>query len=194
MSNGDKIILHLFADMGTDSKPYEDAGYSVLCVGELIGVENYEPPGNVYGIIANIPCTNFAGSGAQYWGVKDKDGRTLNATKLISHCLKIIALCKPRFWVIENPVGRMKQWLGNPVMYYQPWEYGDQYTKKTCLWGVFNKPKKNIVVPVSNSNQGNKISCPVINGKKIGWHTREAKKLRSICPPGFAQAFYEANQ
>lgn len=43
MSNSDKTILHLCADIGSDSKPYRDAGYNVICIGRDIGVENYNP-------------------------------------------------------------------------------------------------------------------------------------------------------
>jgi len=37
--NKDKIILHLCADIGSDSKQYKDAGYKVILVGKEIGVE-----------------------------------------------------------------------------------------------------------------------------------------------------------
>jgi hypothetical protein len=33
-----KTILHLCADTGSDSKPFKDAGYKVICVGKDIGV------------------------------------------------------------------------------------------------------------------------------------------------------------
>lgn len=38
---------------------------------------NYKmiPKNLVYGILAAPPCTDFAGSGAQYWPKKDIDGR-----------------------------------------------------------------------------------------------------------------------
>lgn len=53
-----KIILHLCADIGSDSKYYQlDPAYNVIMVGESIGVENFIPPENVHGIIANPVCT-----------------------------------------------------------------------------------------------------------------------------------------
>lgn len=54
-----KTILHLCADTGSDTKPYRDAGYNVILVGSEIGVENYHPPKDVYGVIANPVCTEF---------------------------------------------------------------------------------------------------------------------------------------
>jgi hypothetical protein len=70
-------------------------------------------------------------------------------------CMRIILLCKPylAFWCLENPVGRLVHYLGKPVMYFHPYEYGDPYQKKTCLWGMFNRP---IPDPVLNF-EGSKI-------------------------------------
>ena len=59
--NSKKIILHLCADIGSDSRFYNDSDkYEVIKIGKEIGVENYTPPENVYGIIANPPCTEFS--------------------------------------------------------------------------------------------------------------------------------------
>ena len=45
--NESKIILHLCADIGSDSKPYENAGYDVIRIGKEIGVEKFPPPQRV---------------------------------------------------------------------------------------------------------------------------------------------------
>ena len=42
--NESKTILHLCADIGSDSKPYENAGYNVIRIGKEIGVEKFHPP------------------------------------------------------------------------------------------------------------------------------------------------------
>ena len=55
-----KLILHLCADTGSDSMIYKKNGYDVILVGSDIGVENFPPPENVYGIIANPVCTEFS--------------------------------------------------------------------------------------------------------------------------------------
>lgn len=40
-----KIILHLCADLGSDSRFYQlDPEYEVILVGEKVGVENFYPP------------------------------------------------------------------------------------------------------------------------------------------------------
>lgn len=85
-----KLILHLCADIGSDSQPYRDAGYEVICVGKDIGVENYNPPPNVYGIIANPPCTMFSIA-----RTKAKTPRNLReGMRLVKECLRIIWECQ----------------------------------------------------------------------------------------------------
>lgn len=182
---GKKIILDLCGGTGSWSKPYKDAGYDVRVITlPEFDVTNYQPPKNVYGILAAPPCTHFAGSGAMWWKAKDKDGRTLTDTQILAHCLMIILKTKPKFWVLENPVGRIVKWLGKPKMYFNPCDYGDPYTKKTCLWGDFNIPKKNPVKPT----EGSKLHM------KYGGKSERTKMMRSITPQGFAKAFFEANQ
>lgn len=176
-----KIILDLCGGTGAWSKPYKDAGYDVRLVTLPDDVRLYTPPKNVYGILAAPPCDHLAGSGARWW--KDKgEAKLLEALSVADACLRIIAITKPKFWVLENPVGRLSRYYGKPVMTFQPFEYGDPYQKRTCLWGDFNKPAKNQVKPT--------------DGQKI-WRmppSDKRKELRSITPAGFAKAFMEANQ
>src|SRR3990167_7334939 len=108
--NSKKIILHLFADIGSDSKPYRDAGYDVRCIGKDIGVENYHPPKNVYGIISNPPCTMFSIARTNAKTPRDIEQGLFT----VKNCLRIIwesqsfmiAKHVPhrlKFWTIENP-------------------------------------------------------------------------------------------
>lgn len=188
-----KIILDLCGGTGAWSDPYKEAGYDVrLITLPEQDIRSYVPPDNVYGILAAPPCTHFANSGAQYWPTKDKDNRTLTDLEIVTACLMIVAKTQPKFWVLENPVGRLKRWLGQPEIYFNPCDYGDPYTKKTCLWGNFNIPVKNPVEPeFVIAKNGDRYS-------KTHWGTggtsARTKELRSITPKGFARAFMEANK
>lgn len=193
MDNSNKIILDLCGGTGSWSKKYREADYDVrLITLPKDDVCNYHPPLNVYGILAAVPCTDFSVSGAQYWDAKDKDGRTIESLKVLTHVLKIIAYTQPLFWAIENPVGRLRDFLGSPRQIFNPCDFGDPYTKKTLLWGRFNSPLLNSVKPeFVIAKNGDKYS-------KIHWSTggksEKTKMLRSITPPAFAKAFFEANQ
>ena len=184
MGNKDKIILDLCGGTGSWSKPYKEAGYDVRVITlPENDVRTYIPQKGyqIYGVLAAPPCCHLAGSGARWWKSKGHKA-LLESLSMVDACLRIILTGNPFFWCLENPVGRLTKYLGVPRLYFQPYEYGDPYQKKTCLWGNFDRPEKNIVEPTE--------------GQKI-WRmspSEKRKELRSITPPGFAKAFFKANQ
>ena len=194
MKNQDKIILDLCGGTGAWSKPYKDAGYDVKVITlPEYDIRNYNPPENVYGILAAPPCTEFAVSGARWWAEKDKNHPELliNALNVVDACIDIIKKYDDlKFWALENPVGRLKRFradrLGLMPFVMQPFEYGDAYSKKTLIWGDFNKPTKNIVEPIYKIYKDGSKFAP-----NYGWKSQEE---RSKTPQGFAKAFFKANQ
>lgn len=200
-----KIILHLCADTGSDTKPYKDAGYDVRLVGSDIGVENYTPPDNVYGIIANPVCTEFS--------TARSDGKARNPEAgmfLVKECQRIIAQAKPKFWVIENPArGVLKNYLGEPQYKYEPWWYGSPWTKQTALWGEFNIPERKYYNWEDVPKIEGLYTRPGRGKPSLAFmHKSHAKlipefadfnpdsdmEFRSLCSQKFAQAFYEVNK
>ena len=191
-----KLILSLCDYSGNWPKFYQEAGYDVRCFDLKNGhdvrlLHRIDEP--VYGILAAPPCTAFAGSGAQYWPKKDMNGGTLEGLALVDACLRTVVIYRKtlKFWVLENPVGRLRRYLGPPQLIFNPCDYGDAYTKKTCLWGEFNIPKKNPVEPVMYERGGKKGSWMWAN---LGGKSERTKELRSMTPLGFARAFFEANK
>lgn len=185
-----KIILSLFDYSGNWCKFYKENEYDVYQVDLKLGIDildltKDDIPNSVHGILAAPPCTDFSGSGAQYWRAKDEDGRTAASLALIDKTLKIIEWTSPKWWALENPVGRLSKLrpqLGSP-WYFQPHWYGDPWTKKTGLWGTFNKelPRNNVEPD------------PQSWIMKLGGKSERTKELRSMTPLGFAKAFYLAN-
>jgi hypothetical protein len=151
---------------------------------------------DVVGILMAPPCTDFTVSGARWWAEKDADGRTEQSLEIIDACLEIKDIIKPDWWVLENPVGRLQKLrpvtLGKPVMYFQPCDYGDAYTKKTGLWGAFSADlEKNEVEPVWYYSKDGK-SRGSVYWATLGGKSARTKRLRSMTPAGFSQAFCEA--
>lgn len=186
MNNSDKIILDLCGGTGSWSRPYVEADYDVrLITLPEQDVRTYQPPRNVYGILIAIPCTHFCGSGARWWKGFDTSGKTAESLEIFDTCMRIRNACNPAFWCLENPVGRLQKLrpgLGKPVMYFNPCDYGDPYTKKTCLWGDFNR-----LMP-------HPVDCVGKNPIHFMPPSDNRAMLRSITPPGFARAFFLANQ
>jgi len=202
-----KIILHLCADLGSDSYFYQqDESYQVIMVGEKIGVENFTPPENVWGIIANPVCTEFSTAKGFH-----KENDIEKGMFLVNHCMRIIELAKPKWWTMENPAnGKLQEVIGKPKAVYQPWQFGSPWTKKTALWGDFKMPE---------SIYGNWEECPknpdiyvrpgrpkpalaflhksaVKHIPEFQWakdHIKCDADIRSMCSQGFARQFYLSN-
>ena len=138
-----KIILHLCADTGTDTKPYQDdPAYEVRLIGAKIGVENYHVDEPIYGIIANPVCLEFSTARSNGKARNPEEGMVL-----VRECYRIVNEAmyfgELKFYVIENPArGVLHTYLGPPVAKYEPWHYGSPWTKQTALWGEFNMPKR----------------------------------------------------
>jgi len=105
-------------------------------------------------------------------------------------------------------MGYLKLFLGKAALVFQPFEYGDPYTKKTCIWGRFNEPIRKPVTPLD-------LGKSAVTGKNKDYHTyveqfahlkqipdgyqkktgyTKNKILRSMTPLGFAKQFYLANK
>ena len=194
MLNKEKTILSLCSGTGAWERPYVEAGYNVIPVTLPDNdVNRYIPPENVYGILAAPPCTMFSFARTRAETPRDlKEGMYC-----VSGCMKIIWECRYRnklaFWALENPTGYLRQFLGKPPFTFHPYDFGDRYTKKTDLWGYFNLPKNSPVdlnqteMQLAYTNSRKLPSISDITGSS------QADK-RALTPPGFARAFYEANQ
>lgn len=192
-SNKDKIILDLCGGTGSWSRPYKEAGYDV----RLITLPEYNVlhyidmmPDNVYGILAAPPCTMFSMARTTAKTSRDFTG----AMKVVKACLEIIWTARAsgslKFWAMENPTAYLRQFLGKPVMKFHPYEFGDRYKKSTDLWGYFNEPRKSPVVLTKKEIDDSRVNTrplPKIKGLSVA-------DRRAITPPGFANAFFKANQ
>jgi hypothetical protein len=81
-------------------------------------------------MIAHPPCTHLAVSGARHFAKKRADGRQQQG---IDFFLKLADCNIPRY-AIENPIGIMSSVYRKPEQIIQPWQYGHDTTKATCLW------------------------------------------------------------
>jgi hypothetical protein len=197
MSNALKTILSLCDYSGRWSQPYEEAGYNVVRVdikhGGDIRLLEYQDR-RIYGILAAPPCTHLANSGARWWQEKG-EAALLEALSVADACARAALIYRPAFWVMENPIGRLKKFYGPPRFSFDPCEYGDladepkeeAYTKRTLLWGDFVIPSPLLV--------GNVAVEPVLGSKMhLLPPSAERATLRSLTPTGFARAFFMANQ
>ena len=137
-------------------------------------------------IIAFPPCTHLAVSGAAWFEQKRKDGRQQQGIDFFmafaeAPCEKI---------AIENPIGIMSTVWRKPDQIIQPYEYGEPYSKKTCLW-LKGLP---LLKPTNIVDKGEQVKYK--SGKSMPkWYAdawklppAERAKMRSKTFPGIARA------
>lgn len=222
-----KIILDLCGGTGSWSKPYKETGYDVRvitlpdwdvtqvrfgpdyiafkCMKDYFYDTLVIPHADVYGILAAPPCTEFSILNCI---AAPRERKPDEGMVVVDACLKIIEQCKPQFYAIENPVGFLKDYLGKPDFVFQPWEFGDPWTKRTYIWGKFNPPQKKYTkwedvpkLPLYTRPGRGKPNFAYLHKSAIkdipqlmGYEPKTDAEFRAITPPGFAKAFYEANK
>jgi hypothetical protein len=195
-----KIILDLCGGTGAWPKPYKDAGHDVRVVTLPDNdVRTYTPPDNVYGVLAAPPCTAFSMM-RNFWGGMNNHQkgeaaakqRTLQGLEIVSACMRTILTAEPTFWALENPKGYLRRWLGLPTHTFEPWYFGENYPKRTDLWGKFNIPVQLYTEKPKGLVKFAHILSKDIHPEYLGKLTRQER--RAITPAGFAKAFFEANQ
>lgn len=200
-----KLILDLCGGTGSWSEPYRKAGYTV----KLITLPEYDvrtsfiDVKNVHGILAAPPCTMFSLA-----RTTAKTPRNFQqGLSIVEACLRIVTRArlygKLKWWAMENPVGYLRQFIGIPSFTFNPYDFGDPWTKPTDLWGYFRTPQFNYRRPEFNLDQAavklrsiaEKLNSD--RGRSLT-NRRPIVKLRTsdilaVTPPGFAYSFFKAN-
>lgn len=99
--------------------------------------------------------------------------------------------------------------MGKPALTFQPWEYGDPWTKRTDIWGSFNLPEKKYKnwedvpdkLPLYTRPGRGKPNFAYLHKSawelvpQLAFHRPETDaEFRAMTPPAFAKAFFEANR
>lgn len=195
------IMLSLFDYSGVMARPWADAGFRCICVDlaqdkprtengiEFVRADarDWLPPrGDIAFAAFFPPCTDVAVSGARHF--RDKGiGALLRSVELFKRSVDLAELIGAPY-LIENPVSTISSYWRKPDFLFDPCDYGDAYTKRTCLWvgNGFVMPPRTPVDPVRVCSQGSWV-------QKLGGRSDKTKRLRSATPPGFAQAVFQSN-
>ncbi len=121
-------------------------------------------------MIAHPPCTHIAASGARWFAEKRADGRQQQG---IDFFMEMVAASIP-LTAIENPIGIMSRLYRKPDQIIQPYHFGHEVQKATCLW----LRKLPLLQPTKVVNRGMIYVDPRGN-KHGGAHTLRAKRAYS---------------
>lgn len=108
-------------------------------------------------VLAFPPCTHLAVSGAAHFAAKRADGRQQEGIDFFLEFTKLDHV--PRV-AIENPIGIMSKLYRKPNQIIQPYQFGEDASKRTCLW---LKGLPNLIE--TNRVQGRMVTTP--SGKVV---------------------------
>lgn len=140
-------------------------------------------------MIAHPPCTHLAVSGSRWFHKKQKEqAEALDFVRLLLNApIRHIAL--------ENPVSVISSKIRKPDQIIQPWQFGHEAQKTTCLWLKNLPPLKptNIVGKGEfHITKSGKKMPKWSHGINVSWNSAEIKKIRNKTFQGIADAM--ANQ
>jgi hypothetical protein len=149
-------------------------------------------------MIAHPPCTYLTLTGNKWFKPEYAERfptRHKDREDAVEFFMALANAPIPRI-AIENPIGIMSSRYRKPNQIIQPWEYGHETTKATCLWlkGLPNLVPTNIVSKgeVVISKSGNRMSRWYYETSKITLKGGLRAKARSVTFQGIAEAM--ANQ
>ena len=152
-------------------------------------------------MIAFPPCTYLTVTGARWMYNKDK---SINTERKINQdagldFVRQLLNSNINYIALENPVGAISNAIRKPDQIIQPYYFGDQAQKTTCLWlknlpPLFHSSGKSIFNEATHVSKGEMITTST--GKTFSkwyWETskgkgKERQKLRSKTFPGIAKA------
>ena len=144
-------------------------------------------------IIAFPPCTFLTVTGNRWFNVDrygDKALKRIEDRKEAIDFFMLFANADCDKIAIENPVGIMSSEYRKPNQIIQPYQFGDAFEKKTCLWlkGLPELEFTNIVEPPERTKfkSGKTMASWYSDAFKLP--KDERAKLRSKTFPGVAKA------
>lgn len=147
-------------------------------------------------LIAHPPCTYLTVTGNRWFNIAQYGDKAIQRHRDREAAIKFfmhIADADCQKIAIENPVGIMSSVWRKPDQIIQPWQFGDAFEKRTCLWlkGLPKLTPTNIVDIPPRKMFGSGKSMPAWYADAWTLPKEERAKLRSKTFPGIAEAMAE---
>jgi len=159
--------------------------------GDLIELLNSKPSGYYDLMIAHPVCTYLCGSG-WHWHKKQPDrmAKSIDARDFFMRLWRHPAAARV---ALENPIGIMSTWFRKPDQIIQPYQFGDDASKATCLWLSNDLPlltldRSQYVKPRITADGKKRWANQTDSGQNRLGPSADRAKLRSETYPGIARA------
>lgn len=147
-------------------------------------------------IIAFPPCTFLTVTGNRWFNIEKYGSKALKRIEDRKEAIDfflMFANADCDFIAIENPVGIMSSEFKKPNQIINPYQFGDAFEKKTCLWlkGLPNLTPTNLVEPPERTKFKSGKTMASWYSEAFKLPKEERAKLRSKTFPGIAKAMAE---
>lgn len=143
-------VLDLFCGLGGFSQAFEDSDRWAVTTVDI--KERFEPDicADVFElrpsdfthdfdvVLASPPCTQFSIAASRFYrfeGGEPQTEQAADAFALVHHTVGLIRDLSPAYWLLENPVGKLRQVWRAPAATLTQCQYGRALRKPTDLWG-----------------------------------------------------------
>jgi hypothetical protein len=195
-------ILELFAGTKSFSKVAENLGHKTFTSDidprfgtdytvDIFNFDTSKLPSKPDIIWASPPCEGFSvASIGKHWNVDHtpKSDKAVTSMQMVAKTIQIIDELKPKYWIIENPRGKLRKlaimqgFKRNTVTYCQ---YGDTRMKPTDLWTNFDWQPR----PMCKNGDSCHVSAP--RGSRTGTQGIKTYKDRSRVPEQLCKEIME---
>lgn len=145
-------------------------------------------------MVAHPPCTYLTLTGNKWFRPEFAERfptRHQDRADAVEFFMALVNAPIPKI-AIENPIGIMSSRYRKPNQIIQPWQYGHETTKATCLWlkGLPNLVPTNVVSKgeVVVSKSGNRMSRWYYETSRLPLKNGIRAKARSVTFKGIADA------
>jgi hypothetical protein len=135
------VKLNVFSgctEFGSEVQAFKDRGHQVTTLGIdgdvdiKLDIRDFHTTEHYDFMTLHPPCTEFSIANWRLGKCKD---RTPDMS-IVEACFRIVSEAKPTFWMIENPRGCLRHFIGRPQYTIRYGDYGHYCQKPTDLWGV----------------------------------------------------------
>ena len=133
--------LNIFSgctEYGSEVRAFKDRGHNVTTLGMegnvdiQMDIRDFSTTDHYDFMTFHPPCIEFSKANWRLGKCKD---RTPDMS-IVEACFRIVQEANPTFWMIENPRGCLRHFIGRPQYCIRYGDYGHYCQKPTDLWGV----------------------------------------------------------
>jgi len=151
-------------EFGSEVQAFADRGHSTTLLGVngdvdiKIDIRDFHTTEHYDFMTFHPPCTEFSIANWRAGKCRDRNPDL----SIVEACFRIVQEANPTFWMIENPTGCLRHFIGRPQYNIKYGDHGHYCQKPTDLWGVlpwFNSYRKNTVVPGEHNKTAFSSGC-----------------------------------